>query len=131
MELCHSVHFRYPYSSLYSDYIIIKCASAMIVDESRENKIIVRTFMKELCKRDKEVNLVGKSDQSRHPNVFVIEEIRQAVLSEYSIDVVKSALRGYMFENIGNDPLELLDGDLNVRLADVGRARCHEYISVD
>ncbi len=55
-----------------------------------------------------------------------IEEVRQAVLSEYSLDIVKSTSRGYMLKNIGNDPLELLDGDANVRLADVGRAHYHE-----
>jgi len=32
-----------------------------------------------------------------------------------------------MFENIDNYPLELLDGNANVRLADVGCVRCHEY----
>ena len=99
----------------------------MDVNESPENKIIVRTFMKELWRRDNEVNRVDNDEQDRRPNVFVIEEIRQAVLSEYSIDMVRSAIRGYMLKNIGNDPLELLDGDLNVRLADVGRAQCHEY----
>ncbi len=28
---------------------------------------------------------------------------------------------------IGNAPLDLLDGDANVLLNDVGRGRCHEY----
>lgn len=99
----------------------------MVVNESSENEIIVRTFMKELCRRDNELNRIDHSEHGRRPNVFVIEEIRQAVLSEYSIDTIKSALREYILRNIGNDPLELLDGDLNVRLADVGRTRCHEY----
>jgi hypothetical protein len=90
----------------------------MVVNESSENEIIVRTFMKELCRRDNELNHIDNSEHGRRPNVFVIEEIRQAVLSEYSIDTVKSALREYILRNIGNDPLELLDGDLNVRLAD-------------
>jgi len=49
------------------------------------------------------------------------------VLGEYSIVIVKGALRGHMLENIGNAPLELLDGDANVLLTDVGRGRCHEY----
>ena len=99
----------------------------MAANESPENEIIVKTFMKELCRRDSEVNRNDNSEHGLSPNVFVIEDIRRTVLSEYCIDVVKSAIRGYMLKNIGNDPLELLDGDLNVRLADVGRARCHEH----
>ena len=67
------------------------------------------------------------SEPNRRPNVFPIEEIRKAVLGEYSIVIVKGALRGHMLENIGNAPLELLDGDANVLLTDVGRGRCHEY----
>jgi len=98
----------------------------MSVNEVSENERIVITFMKELCRRDNKLR-IENSEQDLRPNVFVIEDIRNAVLSEYNIDVVKSALREYMFKNIGNDPLELLDGDSNVRLADVGRARCHEY----
>jgi hypothetical protein len=99
----------------------------MGVDEPRNERLIVQTFMKELCKRDSQDNRSTNTEMSRSSNVYSIEEIRQAVLSEYSIDIVRSVLRGYMFENIGNDPLELLDGDANVRLAEVGRARCHEY----
>ena len=49
------------------------------------------------------------------------------MLGEYSLDIVKGALRGHMLENIGNAPLELLDGDANVLLTNVGRGRCHEY----
>lgn len=81
----------------------------MDVNESPENKIIVRTFMKELCRRDNEINRIDNDEQGRRPNVFVIEEIRQAVLSEYSIDIVKSSIKGNVIENIDNDPLELLD----------------------
>ena len=99
----------------------------MNVDEPRNDSLIVQTFMKELCKRYNQDNRSINTELSRSSNVYSIEEIRQTVLSEYSIDIVKSALRGYMFENIGNDPLELLDGDANIRLADAGRARCQEY----
>ena len=123
---CESVRFSSLLIFIFRLYIT-KSTSPMVVNESSENEIIVRTFMKELCRRDNELNRIDNSEHGRRPNVFVIEEIRQAVLSEYSIDMVKSALREYMLRNIGNDPLELLDGDLNVRLADVGRARCHEY----
>lgn len=98
-----------------------------IGDPQKIERFIVQTFMKELCRRDDENNRDINSQSNQRLGVFPIEEIRQAVLSEYSLDLVKRALRGYMFENIGNDPLELLDADANVRLADVGRARCHEY----
>ena len=95
--------------------------------EPLNDRLIVQTFMKELCKRDSQNSRSITTELSQSSIVYSIEEIRQAVLSEYSIVVVRRALRGYMLENIGNDPLELLDGDANVRLAESGRARCHEY----
>jgi hypothetical protein len=61
----------------------------MSVNES-ENERIVSTLMKELCRGDNELR-IDNSEQGLRPNVFVIEDIRKAVLSEYSIDVVKSA----------------------------------------
>lgn len=98
-----------------------------IDDPQKAERLIVQTFMKELCRRNEEHNPGINREPNRRPNVFPIEEVRQAVLGEYSLDIVKRALRGYMFENIGNGPLELLDGDANVLLTNVGRARCHEY----
>jgi hypothetical protein len=91
------------------------------------DRLIIQTFMKELCRRDNEDKHIDDSEPNRRPNVFPIEEIRKAVLGEYSIVIVKGTLRGHMLENIGNAPLELLDGDANVLLTDVGRGRCHEY----
>ena len=58
---------------------------------------------------------------------FLLKRYEKAVLVEYSLDIVKGTLRGYMLENIGNAPLELLDGDANVTLTEAGRGRCHEY----
>ncbi len=98
-----------------------------IDDAQKADRLIVQIFMKELCRRDDEDNHIADSEPNRRPNVFPIEEIRKAVLGEYSLDIIKSALRGHMLENIGNAPLELLDGDANVLLTDVGRGRCHEY----
>ena len=98
-----------------------------IDDAQKADRLIVQIFMKELCRRDDEDNHIADSEPNRRPNVFPIEEIRNAVLGEYSLDIIKSALRGHMLENIGNAPLELLDGDVNVLLTDVGRGRCHEY----
>ncbi len=102
--------------------------STMSIDDPQNiDRLIVQTFMKELCRRDDEDNQIADSESNRRPTVFPIEEIQKAVLGEYSLDIVKGALRGYMLENIGNAPLELLDGDANVLLTDVGRGRCHEY----
>ena len=98
-----------------------------IDDPQKTDRLIVQTFMKELCRRDDKDNHITDSEQNRRPNVFPIEEIRKAVLGEYSLDIVKGALRGHMLENIGNAPLELLDGDANVLLTEAGRGRCHEY----
>lgn len=98
-----------------------------IDDLQKTDKLIVQTFMKELCRRDNEDKHNADSELNRRPNIFPMEEIRKAVLGEYSIIIVKGALRGHMLKNIGNAPLELLDGDANVLLTDVGRGRCHEY----
>ena len=49
----------------------------MAVNESPENEIIVKTFMKELCRRDSEVNRNDNSDNGLSPDVFVIEDIRK------------------------------------------------------
>lgn len=83
--------------------------------------------MKELCRRDDEDNRNNNRESNRYPKVFPIEGIRQALLGEYSLDLVKHALKANMLESIGNDPLQLLDGDANVRLAVVGDVRCHEF----
>jgi hypothetical protein len=98
-----------------------------IDDPQKTDRLIVQTFMKELCRRDNVDNKIAHSEPNQRPYVFPIEEIQKAVLGEYSLDTVKGALRGHMLENIGNAPLELLDGDANVLLTAVGRERCHEY----
>ena len=49
----------------------------MAVNESPENEIIVKTFMKELGRRDSEVNRNDNSEHGLSPNVFVIEDVRK------------------------------------------------------
>jgi len=48
-------------------------------------------------------------------------------LGAFEIEYVKDILRGYILENIDNEPLEFLDNGLNVRLNNAGRARCNQY----
>ncbi|HEY7082806.1 MAG TPA: hypothetical protein VH500_24195 [Nitrososphaeraceae archaeon] len=69
----------------------------MGVNTSSGNERIIRTIMKELCRRNNELR-IDNSEQGLPPNVFVIEDILKAVLSEYSIVVFKSALREFMFK---------------------------------
>ncbi|MFL6315725.1 MAG: hypothetical protein ACJ705_02090 [Nitrososphaeraceae archaeon] len=86
----------------------------------RDKKIIIENFMEELCRRDDEDN---KGD----PIVFPVEEIRQIHLRTFEIEYVKGVLREYILENSDNEPIEFLDNELNIRLTDAGRARCHKY----
>ena len=120
-----SPHHRYSSHTLIMQELYMSTMG--IDDPQKTDRLIVQTFMKELCRRDDKDNHITDSEQNRRPNVFPIEEIRKAVLGEYSLDIVKGALRGHMLENIGNAPLELLDGDANVLLTEAGRGRCHEY----
>jgi len=46
----------------------------MVVNESSENEIIVRTFMKELCRRDNELNRIDNSEHGRRPNVLSLKK---------------------------------------------------------
>ncbi len=92
-----------------------------------DKKIIIENFMEELCRRDDENNKGPSIDSRGDPIVFPIEEIRQKHLRTFEIEYVKKVLREYILENSGNEPLEFLDNEQNIRLTDVGRARCHEY----
>lgn len=91
-----------------------------------DDHIIFQSFMKELCRRDDEANRnpdVGGSNA----NVFSIEEIRRHVLNGFPLEIVLPVLRGHIFENRDNEPLELLDNGRNVRLTKAGRIHCGEY----
>ena len=98
-------------------------------DPEKDDSMIVQRFMKELCKKDDEDNRSGISsdDPDRPPNVFPVDQIRQAVLGAYALERVMIALRGYILEERDNEPFKFLDGETNVRLTNSGRARCHEY----
>jgi hypothetical protein len=92
-----------------------------------DKKIIIENFMEELCRRDDENNEGLSIDSRGDPIVFPVEEIRQKHLRAFEIEYVKKVLREYILENSGNEPLEFLDNEQNIRLTDVGRAHCHEY----
>ena len=98
-----------------------------IDDPEKDKKIIIHNFMKELCRRDDEDNRGLSIDRNRNRNVFSVEEIRQRDLGAFQdIEYIKRVLRGHILENKDNEP-EFLDNELNVRLTNAGRARCHEY----
>jgi hypothetical protein len=56
-------------------------------------------------------------------NVFYIDEIWLAILSEYSIDYVLQTLE----ENMENNLIEILENKHKIRLTDIGRTRCDEF----
>jgi hypothetical protein len=65
---------------------------------------------------------------NRAQNIFSVEDIRQQVSGGFQdIEHVRRCLRGHRLENRGNEPLEFLDNEQNVRLTDAGRARCNEH----
>jgi hypothetical protein len=112
---------------LCGQLINLQCmASPSIDDPGRDDTIIVQNFMEELCRRDNEDNRAENRDPNRL-NIFTVEEIWLAVLRAFSLERVRVALRGYIKENIDNEPLEFLDNEVNVQLTNVGRAHCHEY----
>ena len=92
-----------------------------------DKKMIIENFMEELCRRDDENNKGLSIDSRGDPIVFPVEEIREKYLRTFEIEYVKKVLREYILENSDNEPLEFLDNEQNIRLTDVGRARCHEY----
>lgn len=85
-------------------------------EDSRDRNIVFKKFMKELCRRDGEYT---RDDES---NAFVIDEIRSAVLNEYSLDYVFQTL-GYLEDNMENDLIEILDNKHEVRLTNTRRAQ--------
>lgn len=96
-------------------------------DPQRDDRKIVQSFMKKVCRRDNQDNRGNPIADGRRPNVFPIEEIQREVLGAFSLDRIRLALRGYILQHRDNEPLELLGDETNVRLTDSGRARCYEY----
>jgi hypothetical protein len=78
--------------------------------------------MKELCKKDDEHNRGENVNPNRPRNIFTVEEIRGPVLGAFSLQRVILGLRGHILENRDNEPLELLNNEIDVRLTDAGRA---------
>ena len=79
-----------------------------IDQDNRDRNLVFKKFMNELCKRDGN-NPAGES------NVFEIDDIRSAVLNEYSLDYVLQTL-GFLEENMQNDLIELLDNKHKIKL---------------
>ena len=80
-----------------------------------DKRIIINSFMQELCRLDNDANTVD-----RHGNEATVEEIRHRVLRAYSLEYVIPFLREYRLENRGSEPQR-------VRLTDAGRNRCGQY----
>jgi hypothetical protein len=97
----------------------------MNVDRDSPNddkRIIINSFMMELCRLDNEAN-TGRM----HVNEATVEEIRHRVLRAYSLEYIIPFLREHRLENIDSEPFEFLDEEQRVRLTDAGRNRCGQY----
>lgn len=87
-----------------------------IDDPTRDRRIIIENFMREICLMDTE---------NSSPNVFSISEIRDAVLRAFSLEYVIEVLQAHEREN---DPFIVFvdsDGE-KIRLTDAGRVHCRE-----
>jgi hypothetical protein len=98
-----------------------------IDDPESDYRIIIDSFMKELCTRDDEHNRGVNIQPNLPSNVFNLEAIRQRVLKAYSIEYILQFLRRHMAETRPSEPFELLDNETNVKLTNTGRAHCDEY----
>ena len=80
-----------------------------------DGRTIRRNFLKELCKRDREVNEDGR------PNVFTIEQIWRKSTSNFSLDDVILRVREYSMEE--EPQLEFVGriDENRIRLTDRGR----------
>jgi hypothetical protein len=82
-------------------------------DDRRET---IRQFMRELCRRDSEVNR-GQDDDS---NTFTIKEIKEGGPNAFDLEFVRTSVRIYANED---DPdIELVDEE-HVSLTNRGRNR--------
>lgn len=86
-------------------------------DPVRYARIIREAFMRELCARDREAIKTGRS------NIFTIEKIWDRSLHGFSVDEVRSDVRGYSMEpepelefvgNIDEDRIRLTDRGRNI-----------------
>jgi hypothetical protein len=98
-----------------------------IGDPESDYRIIIDSFMKELCTRDDEHNRGVNIHQNLPRNVFNLEAIRQRVLKAYSIEYILQFLRRHLAETKPNEPFELLENETHVKLTNAGRVHCDEY----
>ena len=89
---------------------------------NNDKRIIINSFMKELCRLDNEANTAHT-----HGNDATVEEIRHRVLRAYSLEYIIPFLREHRLENRDSEPFEFLDGEQRVRLTDAGRNSCGQY----
>jgi hypothetical protein len=87
-----------------------------------DKRIIINSFMQELCRLDNEANT-----GHRRGNDATVEEIRHRVSRAYSLEYIIPFLREHRLENRGSELFEFLDGEQRVRLTDAGRNRCGQY----
>jgi hypothetical protein len=91
-----------------------------IDDPTRDRKIIIENFMREICLMDKDVNTGNSS-----PNVFSVSEIRDEVLRAFSLKYVIEVLQAHEREN--QPFIVFVDSDRDkIRLTDAGRVHCQE-----
>jgi hypothetical protein len=96
-----------------------------IDDPERDRKIIIKQFMKELCRRDNEANRNMNFNTDANPNEFSIREIQEEVLGAFSLETVIDSLQH--FEMDTDEPFIELGGQERrerVRLTNAGRAHC-------
>jgi hypothetical protein len=89
-----------------------------IDDPTRDRKIIIENFMREICLMDKDVNTGNSS-----PNLFNVSEIRDEVLRAFSLKYVIEVLQAHEREN---DPFIVFVDREKIRLTDAGRVHCQE-----
>jgi hypothetical protein len=107
-------HNELSYNKMTSDIPIA------IDDPTRDRKIIIENFMREICLMDKDVNTGNSS-----PNVFSVSEIRDEVLRAFSLEYVIEVLQAHEREN---EPfIVFVDNDREkIQLTDAGRVHCQE-----
>ena len=98
-------------------------------DPKRDDDIIREKFMKELCRRDDEVNRNRDVNINPNHNEFRIADIRRDVLDTYELDRVIDFLQRFEVDSSGDPFIELGGRDRRetVRLTDPGRVHCGEF----
>ena len=87
------------------------------VGTEEDDRKAIRQFMRELCRRDTEVNRGQGSDS----NTFTIKEIKERGPNAYDLEFVRTSV--IIHANEDEPDIELVD-DERVRLTNRGRNRC-------